>query len=150
MYSDLEYQEAVRRYNNLYRRNSAYISRKNVGLLFIPGWFSIIEQLFQYIADSGCTDVIVQKIQERMAYLSIFYVGGDDILYTKIVNLEKSAIKICYACGKPGTRCLLDGKVTTRCEEHSADYIPKDHTTIVDKNLIREFTNFSKKFNLDP
>ena len=98
-------------------QNREFISKKHVGLECPPGWVPTLEQVFQAMADSECTDIRVQKIREQRGVLHVFYEGGNHALYLKVKSLCERTLNQCVVCGAPSLS-RVSGQVFHTCEAH--------------------------------
>lgn len=86
------------------------------------GWYSIIEELSEKIAElDKDNQVVADQVKEKFAGLRFYYhiEGENNSLFDKVEKLiakaEAKSFKTCERCGKPGS---VKGKywVTTMCD----------------------------------
>ena len=111
------------------------ISKKNCGLDISPGWYDIVERLFEILEASGFKDIRVQQIKEKFGGLRFYYEGGDRGLYDKIEKVESQAYQTCDICSAEGEVTNSEsGWRITRCKEHARTAWPeitaKDWSTL--------------------
>lgn len=108
----------------LFAQYAKYISKKNCGIGFPPGWYDIVRGIFEFIESRGYEDVRVQQIKEKFGGLRFYYEGGDDELFKVVEESENRSYKTCDMCGKMGER-YTTGRINTRCSEHRLDRWPE-------------------------
>lgn len=114
-----DYFKAEDRANELISRYGHLISKTHCGLYIPPGWYDLVERIFQLLDTSGFSDICVQQIKEKSGGFRFYYEGGDVDLYVQTAMIESQSFQTCEVCGAEGDPDNAKGEWRrTRCKDH--------------------------------
>lgn len=102
--------------------NIEYIEEKYCPLEIGPGWYSIVQPLFDYVEkynkDKPKNEQIsILQCKEKFGELRFYTAQATSELNSLIKEAEDKSIKTCEQCGKPGFTRSRNRWLCTLCDE---------------------------------
>lgn len=83
------------------------------------GWADLVKRCYD-LCEQESDDVYICQVKEKFGGLRFYIIGGSDMLYDAIINIEHESLQVCEMCGLPGTP-TGKGWIKTLCEEHKKE-----------------------------
>lgn len=90
------------------------------------GWYTLIDVMSELIS-KHTPDAIAVQIKEKFGGLRFYHHAGDDYSFAVEETGESISKTVCEVCGAQALLNSDDGWLSTRCAEHTSDYVVSDN-----------------------